>query len=68
MACEGFGQLSRKEITYFHIQSLSRKCNLFVVCRGATIFNVGYNVACHVAPKQLHFRGELFLRPTLLVS
>jgi len=54
----------RKEIAYCHAEDFSKNCNSLVSDRGTPRFNIGDDVASHVAPKQLYFGGEHVLCPT----
>ena len=53
-----------KEIAYCHAEDFSKNCNSLVSDGGTPRFNIGEDVACHVAPKQLYFGGEHVLCPT----
>ena len=53
-----------KEIAYCHAEDFSKNCNSLVSERGTPRFNIGDDVASHVAPKQLYFGGEHVLCPT----
>ncbi|HEX3988133.1 MAG TPA: hypothetical protein VHZ30_01800 [Verrucomicrobiae bacterium] len=58
----------REHAAFFHTKDFGEELNLLVGHNAALSFDVGEDVAGHVAPKQLQFPDKFVLRPTPLVS
>jgi hypothetical protein len=56
----------REQAAFFHAKDCGEILNLFVLHDAPLSFDVGEDVAGHVAPQQLQFRHELVLSPTPL--
>jgi hypothetical protein len=58
----------REQAAFFRAKDFGEELNLFVGDNAALRFDIGEDVAGHVAPKQLQFSHKLVLRPTALIT
>jgi hypothetical protein len=56
----------REQAAFFHAKDFGEILNLFVLHNAPLSFDVGEDVAGHVAPQQLQFAHQLVLSPTPL--
>ena len=57
-----------QKATFLYAKDFSKKLNLLVGHDAALSFDVGEDVAGHVAPNQLQLSHKLVLRPTALIT